>query len=287
MQIEGLNRIYIIHYVKLKERRVYLEKRLKKLGLQNYVSWIVSTKDGSFPKKDLAMQDSSEKAMKERKKYLGEKIPPIARIDMIMMLQHIQVLRKIAKTKDKTISVVFEDDVLLDDNFSQKLQEAINKLQKSEWDICYSDRGSLLVEPKIKSERDNLVSLYEPPDKRANTTGSFLINTRGAKLLLGLMKKITLGPDMELTYVQRKNQLKVYWTLPFLTHQGSIEEVYASNVRAGSLAGKIIKITNKIEKFSPILAKSIASFANWILKITYKSKILFMIKDKVKKLMKF
>lgn len=284
MKIKGLNKIYIIHYVKLKERRDYLERRLKELGLEDYVQWVVSTKDGSFPKKDLKLWESNEKTIQERKRYLGEKLPPIGRIDMIMMLQHIQVLRKIARSRKETISIVFEDDVLLDDDFPEILSRTIEKLSRIEWDICYSDRGSLLVEPKIKNRNDKVI-LYKVPDKRANTTGSFLIKRDGAKLLLKLMKKIAIGPDMELTYVQRKNNLKVYWTIPFLTHQGSIEEIYQSNVRTGSLAGRVIKITKKVEKFSPELAKLIARLANSSMNLANNSKFICNLKDKIKRLM--
>ncbi len=286
MEIKGLEKIYIIHYVKLVERRAYLERRLRELGLEDYAEWVISTKDGSFPKKELAMQDSSEQAMAERKKYLGEKIPPIGRIDMIMMLQHIQVLRKIASNKKENVSMVFEDDVLLDDDFPDKLRESVDKLRNIEWDICYTDKGSLLVEPNVRKEKNSLLTLYESRDKRANTTGSFLIKSAGAKLLLKLMKKITLGPDMELTYVQKKNNLNVYWTVPFLTHQGSIEEVYQSNVRRGSIAGRVIKITKKIEKFSPALAMLISRSANFTMKLANNSRFFSVLKNKVKRLMK-
>lgn len=284
MKIENLDKIYIIHYVKLTERRAYLEKRLKELGLTSYAVWVVSDKDGKFSKKELAMWESNEKTIQERKKYLGDKLPPIGRIDMIMMLQHIQILNKIAKEKNEKISLIFEDDVLLDTDFCEKLKETIRKLQEIDWDICYSDKGSLLVEPKIKKEADSLITLYESPDRRSNTTGSYLITPKRAKRLLSLIKKIAIGPDMELTYVQKKNNLKVLWTIPFLTHQGSIEEVYQSNVRTGSLAGKAIRITNSISKISPGLGKLVARIINSFIKLVYRSKFLFIVKDKFKKL---
>jgi GR25 family glycosyltransferase involved in LPS biosynthesis len=283
MEIKGLDKIYIIHYIKLKERRAYLEKRLKELGLEKYAVWVVSTKDGIFTKKEIASIDKSEKAIKEREKYLVNKIPPIGNIDGIMMLQHMRIVRKIAARKNKLISAVFEDDVLLDSDFSFKLQKAITCLSKINWDICYCDRGSLLVEPKA-----NICDcLFSPKDRRANTTGAYLLGCLGAKKLNSIMKKTSLGPDMELTYVQRKHKLKVYWTIPFLTHQGSIEEIYSSNVRTGSLAGRVIKINKKIEKFSPGIAKVTARIADCFLKFTYKSKVLFLIKEKIKKLMGF
>ena len=283
MKIDHLDKIYIIHYIRLKERRDYLEKRLKELGLDDYCSWVISDKDGNFSKKDLLLWDSNEKSIQERKKYLGEKLPPIGKIDMIMMLQHIQVLRKIASKEDNKISLIFEDDVLLDNDFPEKLKDAIEKLSKIKWDICYSDKGSLIVEPKI-IPTSGKIALYKPIDKRSNTTGSYLIKSTSAKKLLKLMKKIAVGPDMELTYVQKKYGLKVYWTIPFLTHQGSIEEVYQSNVRTGSLAGKAIKLIKKIERINPHLAKLIAKIIDLFIKIVYRSKVLFVIKDKFKKL---
>jgi GR25 family glycosyltransferase involved in LPS biosynthesis len=284
MKIENLDKIYIIHYVKLTERRAYLEKRLNELGLASYAAWVVSDKEGKFSKKELAMWESNEKTIQERKKYLGDKLPPIGKIDMIMMLQHLQILKKIASQKNEKVSLIFEDDVLLDDDFCEKLNETIKKLRYCEWDICYSDKGSLLVEPKINKKDNSLITLYESPDRRSNTTGSYLITPKRAKKLLILIKKIAIGPDMELTYVQKKNNLNVLWTVPFLTHQGSIEEVYQSNVRNGSLAGKAIRITNKIGKISPGLAKLFARVVNSFIGLVYRSKFLFIVKDKFKRL---
>lgn len=284
MIINGLGKIYIIHYVKLSERRAYLEKRLKELGLEKYSKWIVSEKDGSFDKKQWKLHDDSEKGLQDRKRVLQRDFPPIGKIDTIMMLQHMQILGKIAKQKGSKISIVLEDDAILDDDFPANLEAAVKKLNSVKWDICYSDKGSALVEPKTSKKEGERVALYEPADRGANTTGSYMIKPESAKKLLSLMKKIVLGPDLELSYVQKKNNLKVYWTVPFLTHQGSIESVYQSNVRKGTLFEIFVMIIKRADRISPSLGRFAARVADRFMKVLYKSKILMFIKNRIKSL---
>ncbi|MFC1685674.1 glycosyltransferase family 25 protein [Nanoarchaeota archaeon] len=287
MKIEGLGRIYIIHYVKLKERRDYLEKRLNELGLGKYAHWILMTKNGRFTKKELAIHDPSKKALKEREKILEMVLPKIGEIDKIMMLQHIQIMKMIAQRKNDKISMVLEDDALLSDDFPLKLSHAIKKLREIKWDICYSDQGSALVEPKVQRKKGERVSLYNPPNKMANTTGSYLITPKSAKKFLKLMKKITIGPDLELSYTQKKYGLKVYWTVPFLTHQGSIEMIYDSNVRKSSLFSVGLKFIKKIERISPFCANGMRHLLKRIMDLLYKSRFLLWVKDKLKKVLRY
>ncbi len=285
MDVKGLDKIYIIHYAPLEERREYLERRLKELGIEKYSEWIVSEKDEDITSGHMNLVDSSERAINERIKVLGSKLPPIGKIDVIMMIQHLLILRKIAKTKGKKVSVIFEDDVLLSDDFPNRLDFAIKKLNDVEWDVCYTDKGSLFVDPKVKNNYNEKIVLYEPPNRGANTTGSYLITAKSAKKLLKIMKKISIGPDMELSYIQKKNKLKVFWTVPFLTYQGSIEEIYQSNVRKGSLTGVLLRIIRKIEKVSPKMAKQFAVFSDKFRKWAYDSKTLARIKRLIKKIM--
>lgn len=286
MKIEGLNKIYIMHYEPLKERRAYLEKRLKDLGLADYMEWVVFKKDAVLTEKEKALCDRSEKTLTERRKFYNE-LPKFGEIDIFMVTQHRKVLQKIALQKDKKISIIFEDDVLLSDNFPLKLQETIKKLNSVEWDVCYSDSGSLFVAPTVVLKHGETVGLYKHPKRGSNTTGSYLVNSMSAKKILNAMKKFSLSIDMELTYIQNKNNFNVYWAIPFLTHQGSIECVYQSNVRKGTLSGLMIKYMRKIEKINPSLAQLVGNSFDVLRNKTYNSKSLLYIKDKIKEIMKY
>lgn len=284
MKIEGLDKIYIIHYVKLKERRLYLEKRLKELNLGHYALWIVSPENEKFTEKDLYLHDKNKNAIKEREKLLNVKLPSVGKIDIIMMHQHIKILKQIANRKGNKISMVCEDDVLLSEDFPKRLKESIQKLKKITWDICYTDKGSLFIEPEVERSKKDLVALYEPPDKKSNTTGSYLISSNSARKILKLIKKVAICPDGEMNYIQKKYSLKVFWTIPFLTHQGSIEYVYQSNVRKGSITGILLKFTRKIERISPSLARIFLNIADKLRNKVYGSNALYWIKDRIKNL---
>ena len=69
------------------------------------------------------------------------------------------------------------------------------------------------------------------------------------------MKKFVLPIDGEMGFIQKKYKFKVYWIVPFLTKQGSIEGIYHSNIRKGSITEKINRILRKTEKISPSISK--------------------------------
>jgi len=285
MQIDGLDKIYIIHYDKLKDRKKYLEKRFNELGLGNYAAWVISTKEDDL-NFDMSIQDNSLNAINERKKYLGDKLPKIGKIDIVMIAQHIAIMKKIAKRRNNLISMICEDDIILSDDFPKKLRVTINKLKTTDWDICYTDKGALFVDPEVSGRKES-VSLYAPPNKAANTTGSYLISPACAKKLVRIMKKVSLPADLEMCYIQNKHDLNVYWTVPFLTHQGSIEYIYQSAVRKGSITGMLLVIIRKIEKISPLAAKLFANFSDKFRKAVYNSRALIWAKDKFKSIFNY
>lgn len=283
MEIKGLDKIYIIHYPKLTERRDYLEGRLKELGIEKYGKWVISTDDG-FNKKESSLYDESEKALKEREEVLGSKLPRVGKLDIIMVLHHLRILKEISKKKDGKVSMVVEDDVLLSNDFPERLGEAIRRLNEVEWEICYADKGALFIDPPVKKNNEDKVYLYVPLDKRSNTTGAYLITPRGSQKILKLMRRFSISIDNELSYIQKKYNLKVYWTVPFLTRQGSIEYVYASNVRTGSLTGVFMKNIRRVEKIDPKLANKLLILSNNLRDKAAESKSLTALKKKIKSL---
>lgn len=140
-----------------------------------------------------------------------------------------------------------------DSNKSFKRTINIKKLEKKKWDICYTDKGGLFAEPQVKKDEDG-VGFYKPENRGSNTSGSYLLTPGSAKKIARLMKKFTLAIDAELGYIQKKYKLDVYWSVPFITRQGSIEGIYSSNQRQGSLTEKVNKILRKVEKVSPGLS---------------------------------
>ncbi|MBU3913352.1 MAG: glycosyltransferase family 25 protein [Nanoarchaeota archaeon] len=284
MRIKYLDKIYILHYAPLKERKVYLERRLNELGLESYSEWITSEKDEKFEKKELSFYDPSEKALKERRRVLGHNWAKIGRLDIIMNLQHLNLLKRIATKNSNKVSMVCEDDILLEKDFPEKLSLTIKKLSKIKWDICYTDKGALFVEPKKVEEE---LFLYFPKDRRSNTTGSYLITGRSAKKFVRLRKNFSISPDNEMSFIQKKYKMRVCWALPFLTHQGSIEKVYVSNVRTGTLTGDFLRIIKKIDRVSPMLARYVAKNANRLRNAANESRILGGLKKIVKDYKKY
>ena len=72
------------------------------------------------------------------------------------------------------------------------------------------------------------------------------------------METFAMPIDIELSYIQKKYDFDIYWSIPYITKQGTIEGVYSSNIRKGSLTLKINHLLKKIEKRSPLIANFLA-----------------------------
>src|SRR3989339_335748 len=133
--------IHIVHYELLKERRSYLEKRLK------YFDFL-------------------------------------------------------AKRKGNKIYLILEDDVILEENFLDKLKKILRILPK-DFDIAYTDFG--INDAKEYLSVDNLqFKKLDKNHKKTRTTASFFINSKSAKKFSQDIKPFTLPLDHELRYCEVK-----------------------------------------------------------------------------------
>jgi len=261
MKIKGLNKIFIIHYAKLKDRKAYLDNKIKELDISDFIEWNIAPENEVLTKKDLAFYDKSDVAWNERIKTLGSNAMKLKRelnkSVIAVTLQHMRTIFKIAKMK-KGIYMIIEDDAVLNDDFKKNLEKIISKLNNKKWDICYTDKGGLFSKPKVDLDKDG-IGFYKPEDRNSNTTGSYLLTTECAKKFYKYMKKFVFAIDIEIAYVQRRFNFDVLWSIPFLTKQGSIEGIYLSNIRGKTMKAKANQIISSVNKFSPTLSSFIDS----------------------------
>ncbi|MEM2956116.1 MAG: glycosyltransferase family 25 protein [Candidatus Pacearchaeota archaeon] len=272
MKIDGFGKIYIIHHAPLKERGDYLRKRIKELGIEDIVTFDVTYEKKPLTKREYSYYDFSEEAWKDRLTVIGKILKntnhPLKENEIRVCLRHIKILKKIASKKDSNVYMIMEDDVLINNDFVNRLKELIKQLKNVKWDICYVGKGGMFIEPKATNG-----NLYIPKNKSSNGASSYLLTPTSARKFLKYMKKFALAIDGEYGYIQKKYNFNVYWGVPFLTREGSVEGFYRSDVRKSSLTQKANLFLNKIRNINPKLANFFAYLFYYILKI--KNKILY------------
>jgi GR25 family glycosyltransferase involved in LPS biosynthesis len=112
--------------------------------------------------------------------------------------------------------VIFEDDIILCDNFKSRLHELFKEVP-DDWELLYL--GSH-IKPKLLQE--NSVPYFVPVGKQVNGTGSYVINKTGAEKLRRLCFPLNENQIDTVMYNKFK-QLKVYHANPPLvtTHRFS------------------------------------------------------------------
>src|SRR3989339_815044 len=193
--------IHIVHYELLKERRSYLEKRLKYFGLEKFCFWHIQKINQDFSNLKKKYYKFDKDIWTERIKFSHDKITPsimpseLSHGDMKLGINELKLFDFLAERKGNNIYLILEDDVILEENFLDKLKKILRILPK-DFDIAYTDFG---VNDAKKYFRD--------------------------------IKPFTLPLDHELRYWEVKKNYNTYWLNGYLTYQGTIYgDIYPSSL---------------------------------------------------------
>ncbi len=208
--------IYIVHYYKLFERKNNLIEQFKANNINSeQYEFLIEYKRDNIIEKDMSMFDLN-------KVSIGS---------VAITLSHILAYIKLIQSK-KDFCLVFEDDVIFDNNFKNNLDNYINQLP-DDWEMLFIGDGcNLHIDSNIINNSDKnifLKSHYEPiiygNAGATRCVDSYLINRKCAskilKEIINLNSKIDLNIDLWLNIILRKLDIKVYWAEPTIVTQGT------------------------------------------------------------------
>lgn len=226
--------IHIVHYEKLKKRKTYLDKKIKELGLGKYCTWHIQKLDKDFTELKKRYYKFDEKIWMKRIMYSHDKVTPsimpreLSQGDMKLGINELQLFDLLAKKKSDKNYLIFEDDVIFEDDFLLKLKKVLEELPK-DYDIAYADFG---VNDGNKNLSVNQLKFdkLSKTHKRTRATASFFISSKGAKKLSRDIKPFTLPLDHELRYWEVVKEYNAYWLNGYLTYQGTIYGIYPSSL---------------------------------------------------------
>lgn len=217
---------YVIHYTKYEERKVVLDKILKR---ENFVNVNYITK---FDREDVSYIDyynnfkANHLEYQNRKHYNFHPNYPLTPGEISVTLKQKEFLTEfVLSSYDHCF--LLEDDVIVDQDFISKFDYYIESLPK-DFDVAFVGQGGgkRIDQSLIK---DNIYwYLKDYPSDRCGD--SFLLTKEAASKLLKCMDqfKICFPIDQEYSFWFRELNMKVYWLEPPITVQGSQIGLYTS-----------------------------------------------------------
>ena len=210
-------KIFVLHYSKLTQRKQYILEQFARHGITEY-EFIER-----FDKDSITDDECPEFS----KNYVTNR-----RTELSLHLKHLHVYR-LMMLHDYDNVLVFEDDVVLSDNFMKNLAKYMTQLP-ADYDMLFIGNGCNLHIPKYMQVPNQYIyekCLHETAwggNGAARCTDSYVIHNRCAKkicdYIANLKTKIDSpngGVDWWLNDVARELSLKVYWAEPTIVTQGS------------------------------------------------------------------
>ena len=209
-------KVFILHYPKLVERKQRLLKELENHRINDYEFIEHMNKD-----------DIGE--------MYNSRFENINLASASLILKHIYAYQQIADKYERAL--IFEDDVILDDNFNAYFNLFMEELP-SNFDMLFiGNGGNFHVPASIMKPNKYVYLTSEFPDGKAVTkcTDSYVVSKKAAQKLVNYFKtykqKINLPIDHLLNDVDKSLNLNIYWAEPTIVQQGSETGLFKSTAR--------------------------------------------------------
>ena len=200
--------INLIHYTKLSERLPVILKEF-----ENSIFKLKTVHQ--FDKEDLSKEDLK----KFDTNYMS-------RGEISCFMKHVHVYEELVKSSEKDFSIVIEDDILLENNFDNKMKKLLKKLPNNFHFIFFGSSKLNMHIPTYK--RRPFKNLYKKTNipttwggnGMTKTTDSYIISKEGAQKVLDRAKKIDIlddAFDFWLNQSARDLNLNGYWYEPTFT----------------------------------------------------------------------
>jgi len=212
-------KVFVTHYSKLIDRKKHIDEQLKKHSIDaefilDYDKEIISGTNDSI-------ESSTVDSIKRKFNLSDSKIS--------LFLKHIICYKKIVENYD--YALILEDDVILDDNFCQKLNKYMSELP-SDWDMFFLGDGCGLHIPQDEIKENQYIYKARTPS-HAKCTDSYLVTKDCANKLLyyfNYVTKISSPIDWWLNISYSALSLKYYWCEPTIVTQGSQNGTFNSSL---------------------------------------------------------
>lgn len=193
----NIDKVYIVHYYKLTERKNDIIERLNANGFTNYEFM------SNYPRDII-----DDNIIKKYFKYDGIKLN---NTQIAISIEHIEIYRDIIN-KNYKWALILEDDAYFDNNFSFNLNESLKTLPSDADYCCLTDGCGVHHSPIISGT-------YWYKNIYTRTVAGYLINNNFCKKILDSIIPFKTAIDNQLNIEISKLGINAYWREPTLISQ--------------------------------------------------------------------
>ena len=214
-------KILVIHYDKLVERKKHMLKQLDKAGLNDFEFISNHGKD------KLTAQEKS-------------KFKNLTDGEISLMMHHFECYKIISEKYD--YAIIFEDDVILADNFQNRIEKYIAELPE-DWDMLFFGEGQGVHIPQYRQSPG--VNIYKKMtdlknkmpggiDGSTRCADSYIVSKKCAQKIaqvINMLNVTSIPLDHLLNKINHFCKFNIYWAEPTLAIQGTSNGTFKTSVR--------------------------------------------------------
>jgi GR25 family glycosyltransferase involved in LPS biosynthesis len=199
-----IDKIFVIHYSPLTERKEHLTAEFRKYGIANYEFF----------------EEYNRNTVSRELMSRYYKLHRLTPAQICISIAHIEIYRQMVE-KNYSRVLILEDDALLADNFLEKFNHYMTVVP-SDFDMLFLNDGCGMHAPHVTPEK----IWYLRPSTR--TCCSYIISKAACEKILPTIIPFTKVIDHELNTQIALHKLHVYWCEPTIVSDGS-ETCYAKS----------------------------------------------------------
>jgi GR25 family glycosyltransferase involved in LPS biosynthesis len=201
-----IDKYYMCHYSKLTDRKKYVENVVSKYNID--LHWIYE-----YDKEQLDEKELSEKfpyLFSDR--YYGNGVK-LSLPNISLAMKHYSVFLDVIKNDYKNV-VVFEDDIVLVDDFDIKLKKYINQLPEN-YDLLWIGVCCNLHIPQTNPD----INVYNNNIQGSRCTHAYVISNEACKKMIDFFSNIYQPIDWFFNAAIYNLSMNNYWAEPALSTQ--------------------------------------------------------------------
>jgi GR25 family glycosyltransferase involved in LPS biosynthesis len=226
----NVDKIYVLHYTKLKERKERLDEMFYMHDLD--VEYITE-----FDQEDLT-QEMIDESYDRRKESYDVKIHPAYKerstphrvlnmAEISCTFKHRRAIQKVAE-ECPNHGLIFEDDVILVPNFKYLFNQFLSTTPNDWGAIFMGCCANLRVPENYQVPNQNAYRMNHPASRGGD---SYLLTNDAAKKIASTMDTFVTISDWELSYQLYRHDITTYWWEPPIVVQGSETGLYKTTLR--------------------------------------------------------